>query len=411
MPIGTSDGQYHEDEFQAAVAAPAFADDRAPLDQVTFNPMRKNWEQPGSDWVDEGSSFANQAPSFVYDKIVAPTASKVYNAVVTKPLAAIKDFTESAMQMPLGASVEDHPEVASKGAEVAFDLLGLGMASAPYKQGLGLFGGRLSQDALRLAGKMETAGIDERLIKKMTGLERGSEGRWKNEISDHQAKFNPEKLEDYKAPKEFGKIRAGYLGDVLDHEKLFKVYPELKDVLVVETPIMEKKGFYGMFDSNVNTIYINPKIVNDPEKIKSTMLHEIQHWIQFKEGFTIGTPNEIEAVLKDNLKSAIIKRNYQGNFNEIKRLSQEYKSAKGPTERQTIYEEAVKIAKSTLEDAEHPLYSSIAGEVEARNASRRAGMTDTQRLLSLGKDTEDIQRGSQIIHDQKTKKSELGSRY
>ena len=62
--------------------------------------------------------------------------------------------------------------------------LGLGgVATAPAREaGLGIFGGRMSKEAVGLAELMEDAGIAENKIKQVTGLERGAEGLWKKNI-------------------------------------------------------------------------------------------------------------------------------------------------------------------------------------------------------------------------------------
>ena len=83
-------------------------------------------------------------------------------------------------------------------------------------------------------GKLDQAkamlekGADEVEIWQKTGWFKDKDGAWKFEIGDGNAKLNP------------GFQSGGRLGELLEHEELFKAYPELKDVTVVkigdETP-------------------------------------------------------------------------------------------------------------------------------------------------------------------------------
>ena len=77
-------------------------------------------------------------------------------------------------------------------------------------------------------GKLDQAkamlekGADEVEIWQKTGWFKDKDGAWKFEIGDGNAKLNP------------GFQSGGRLGELLDHEELFKAYPELKDVRVVK---------------------------------------------------------------------------------------------------------------------------------------------------------------------------------
>ena len=77
-------------------------------------------------------------------------------------------------------------------------------------------------------GKLDQAkamlekGADEVEIWQKTGWFKDKDGAWKFEIGDSNTKLNP------------GFQSGGRLGELLDHEELFKAYPELKDVTVVK---------------------------------------------------------------------------------------------------------------------------------------------------------------------------------
>lgn len=113
-------------------------------------------------------------------------------------------------------------------------------------------------------GKLDQAkamlekGADEAEIWQKTGWFKDKDGAWKFEIGDRNASLNP------------GFQSGGRLGELLDHEDLFKAYPELKDVTVVkigdEIPSgaalsvkdaaqREKRGIYNVaFNSKKSTI-------------------------------------------------------------------------------------------------------------------------------------------------------------
>ena len=113
-------------------------------------------------------------------------------------------------------------------------------------------------------GKLDQAkailekGADEVEIWQKTGWFKDKDGAWKFEIGDGKAKLNP----NFQS--------GGRLGELLDHEGLFKAYPELKDVTVVKigdkTPDgaalsvkdaaqKEKRGIYNVaFNSKKSTI-------------------------------------------------------------------------------------------------------------------------------------------------------------
>lgn len=85
------------------------------------------------------------------------------------------------------------------------------------------------------------------------------------------------------------------LSDVLDHPTLYQDYPQLANVEVVK--FAPKNGkLYGGYNKDLNTIYVNEKILKNPDLLKSTLLHEAQHAIQNIEGFAQGTTSKAVGV-------------------------------------------------------------------------------------------------------------------
>ena len=128
-------------------------------------------------------------------------------------------------------------------------------------------------------GKLDQAkamlekGADEVEIWQKTGWFKDKDGAWKFEIGDGNAKLNP------------GFQSGGRLGELLDHEELFKAYPELKDVRVVkigdETPDgaalsvkdaaqKEKRGIYNVTYNDKTATLVR----QDLDDINSALLYE-----------------------------------------------------------------------------------------------------------------------------------------
>lgn len=127
-----------------------------------------------------------------------------------------------------------------------------------------------SANKLSKAKAMLEKGADEVEIWQKTGWFKDKDGAWKFEIGDSKARLNP----NFKS--------GGKLGELLEHEELFKAYPELKDIKIkkISDEGGEKLGYY---DPNKKEIAINN--IGD----KSTLMHEVQHAIQEIEGFAKGS--------------------------------------------------------------------------------------------------------------------------
>lgn len=133
-------------------------------------------------------------------------------------------------------------------------------------------------------------------LERLRGWSRGLDNKWKFEIGDSGVKYNEEKIRLGKAVN---------LNEVLEHKDLFKAYPNLKNVKVKEISNLDANGIYS---PNFDCVFID-KSLPKQEKLK-TLIHEVQHAIQVREGVAVGeSPNsenrnqsagEIEA---DDVKS------------------------------------------------------------------------------------------------------------
>jgi hypothetical protein len=100
------------------------------------------------------------------------------------------------------------------------------------------------------------------------------------------------------------------IGAVLSHPELMKAYPGLKDVQLVVNPALKSKG---EFDSKSGIISVNPTAFRDLKDMHSTLLHEIQHFIQKQEGWQGGgNSGQFKDVAKDDNAAKELYRRLKG---------------------------------------------------------------------------------------------------
>lgn len=304
-------------------------------------------------------------------------------------------------------------------------------------------------DSLREAQEMQTAGADMESIRKATGWHEGMDGKWRWEIDDSKMEYHragdalfgrnhPEYAEQQRLEQkmlygeltdaEQARLRAltetwgrersrlservergnARLEDVLDHEELFRAYPQLRHVRVVfdETP----KGVLGSFSAEGNQITISEELRDAPQDV---LIHEIQHAIQNAEGFAKGSnrqyweekltngdeiqskgfqearekliqfqldeANEEVLALRDRLEKAGELddgfREYDRIWEEAERRGLDKKINEYYDLRENYYDQLHKPQRSVPSE----LYYNTAGEIEARDAANRRPMSSETR--------------------------------
>jgi len=107
------------------------------------------------------------------------------------------------------------------------------------------------------------------------------------------------------------------LGNLLQHDKLYKEYPGLKDIKLdfVGPEEMSSKGMgsgtLGFYEPETNTFGLAKSLTNAPEKLRSVLLHEVQHQIQKKEGWDGGSNPQYAQSILDELGSVIDEKSRQ----------------------------------------------------------------------------------------------------
>ena len=108
-----------------------------------------------------------------------------------------------------------------------------------------------------------------REVKAAWGWEKGADGKWRYEIETGKLKKVPNGT--YK------------LSDVYDAPELYKAYPEAKDISL--TINVRDAGAENSWLIKENAVEIN---VKNYGRVRPDLIHELQHYIQLKEGFAIG---------------------------------------------------------------------------------------------------------------------------
>lgn len=143
------------------------------------------------------------------------------------------------------------------------------------------------------ATKLEKKGLSPQEIWQETGTVRGPDGMWRQEISDKLTTLKGQPYKDViMGAYDRGVLKTGdqlyktTVEDVFFHNGLKEAYPELMNI---ETQMMRKgsdaKGSLSTGGKN-QVLQVREDLLAEPAR--STMLHELQHAIQEKEGFGVG---------------------------------------------------------------------------------------------------------------------------
>ncbi|MCB5723741.1 hypothetical protein LIQ52_00140 [Mitsuokella jalaludinii] len=196
-------------------------------------------------------------------------------------------------------------------------------SSVPFMQLVGQRAAVANLDDLKRAREMHSRDVDEQEIWRETGWLLGRDNKWRFEIPDDLDKidFAPLFQDEYHIAK---------LKDIYDNPQLYKAYPALATRTVQLTNKLDDNT-RGMLEFvkypsgrvHVSEIKLNQKLVEStPDKIKETLVHEVQHAIQEYEDFARG----------GNIENS-------GGFNNYYRLGGE-QEARETSERARSYTES-----------------------------------------------------------------------
>ncbi len=136
--------------------------------------------------------------------------------------------------------------------------------------------------ALKEAQEMETAGRDRKDIWSVAGWGRQKDGSWEWELSDNRATLNPEAAMN---------PRGTTLGELLNHSELFDAHPDLRNIIIELGPLTDADAEYHQpTRGSPEKIVISDALRG--RAVLSRLLHEVQHAIQYREGFAPGSSEQ-----------------------------------------------------------------------------------------------------------------------
>lgn len=168
-------------------------------------------------------------------------------------------------------------------------------------------------EALHEAERYEMQNVDAETIRQKTGWFRGADGKWRWEIDDSGMKLRTDAadISNYTT-----------LGELVDAPALFATYPDMKDMSVTFHNL--ERGQLGGYHRTFDSIELSRELKQKPEALLNSLIHEVQHAIQRREGFTPGA----------NLKywNRKLEEGYDGRDAETRRegarLREQYKQMK-----------------------------------------------------------------------------------
>lgn len=238
------------------------------------------------------------------------------------------------------------------------------------------------------AERMEKGGATAFETWLATGWHRGTDGKWRWEINDREARL--------KARPAPGKGVSGRLEDLLDHPLLFEAYPHLRGFKLDLVRAEEVKA-----SIDIARRHIRVEAPSTESALRKVM-HEAQHAIQRKERFAEGGSPEAAIALKRQLVDGIDAE----AADLLARIEAAETSRSGladllglPDDRPGMWSrvEALRAERDALEnEAIKDFVHRLAGEVEARNVERRLAWERGERKASSPAKTEDVARADQV---------------
>ena len=270
------------------------------------------------------------------------------------------------------------------------------------------------QIAQGFATKMADAGMPEKEIFEKTGLFKGADGRWRQELDDSQMRLN----EDAPQFGQFG-IRTAQGDELIEGSDIGQAYPGmLENTTVSFNPELKGRGSLSVIPASEKMGHDDffSLQVKDSAAMGSTRDAKVEAYERALED--AAAPESVDTIMRlyglnrdqalvqqqeniEDLKQFIAEAQDSGRFRPgtqstiLHELQHAIQTKEGFARGGSAGEFTVPGANNRAEAFDQ--YERLAGEVEARNAQFRRDMTPEQRRQSFPPETEDIARDKQIL--------------
>lgn len=302
----------------------------------------------------------------MYDKIISVANKITGNSKESLFIKDLKNKWEEAYRTQNNSITNDRYSI---GGEIAISKL----PDSKYKQS--------AIDALNRAKALQKSGENNETIRRKTKWFRDKNGDWKFEFNDNEINIDVQKIKKDSQYK---------LGDIIEHNYLFYLYPEFRKYNIEFTDMKVN----GSFNKTSHLIKVNNKYIDNADyfTLKGTILHELQHAIQQTENFDGGTTAKLS------------KKAYYQKLGEIEAddTKKRYINALGDSSRKKIAPESSKSNpkhsqfdaymenRGTVDKAKDKVYSIINGSgknvkegkaINLEENNELSGLVDGRRLL------------------------------
>jgi hypothetical protein len=241
-----------------------------------------------------------------------------------------------------------------------------------------------NRDMALKASQMEKKGAKPQEIWQATGTVRGPDGQLRQEISDKASRFDPDGLKELRQNPDFDYLKDTQpLGGLLEHPELYRAYAELGDIPVHFMPGERMKGAYAAYSPKTNRMTLKDSL--DPQKARSSSLHETQHAIQELEGFAVGGNTRDFAKLALDANQQIDALNNQMR-EVVRQMDNPNITRQDKAALSSQYDDLMSQRMSLVKDAQiDPMeaYGNLMGEAEARLTQRRMDLGPRQRRANF----------------------------
>ena len=393
-PNLAAQGEKSRNRLATALASPSWSGEELPMEnRATFLPFRDT--MPGS----------------VMNKRELALPGIVAGAVnaITAPARSMETYVDDY------GNVQYKFNAPQEAANVALNMMGGGMGAsrgAPANA-LGMFIGPRSKswnaEANARALQMEKAGATPQAIWQETGNWKAPDSAWRQEIPDNAARVNENKpigankwiendIPNVPGTNPVGKVFDSKHGNaLLYHPELSNAYNPLDiatnaNIVGSNSLLRSERGF---FDPESKNISIFGGLSAD--EAKSTMLHELQHAIQQKEGFARGGSPEMFPTnphINDAQIIATLLNKGKLPSEAIKWMQENLGRRPSPQAIDLAMNKNIDLSNmpSALDQ-----YRRLAGEAEARATQKRRNLTDEQRRAEFPERSYDVPINELII--------------